>query len=429
MTGAHAQLALGVNSVAADMSDVSLGNTTFAGGFNTTAVGDTATASNNNATALGAQSRAMATSATALGVKAQANAYESLALGADSMATFNNSIALGSGSVTLYGSQIAYTAFGLDTPQSSSGELNVGNRTISTVAPGRADDDAVNVAQLKGVATTFDTTMAVLSARVDGAAMYDRNADGSINHDSITLRGNPANGGTQIHNVADAVDAHDAVNLGQLNALLGDAVGNISNITVNTSNPMFSSEGSPAIEPATASGTHSVAAGANAQASGANSVALGAGSKASADNAVALGQGSVADRANTVSIGAAGQERQITHVAAGVADTDAVNVNQLNQGVSGAIGQSKAYTDDQVRSARRDGYGGAAAAIAMAGLPQAVLPGRGMVAMAAGTYGGQSAMAVGVSQLSETGKWVYKLQGTASTRGELGASIGAGMHW
>ena len=78
---------------------------------------------------------------------------------------------------------------------------------------------------------------------------------------------------------------------------------------------------------------------------------------------------------------------------------------------------------------RKDGYGGAVAAIAMAGLPQAVLPGRGMVAVAGGTYGAQSAMALGVSQLSETGKWVYKLQGTASTGGEFGASIGAGMHF
>ena len=48
----------------------------------------------------------------------------------------------------------------------------------------------------------------------------------------------------------------------------------------------------------------------------------------------------------------------------------------------------------------------------MAGLPQAILPGRGMIAMAGGTYGGQSALAIGVSQLSDTGKWAYKLQGT-----------------
>jgi autotransporter adhesin len=137
----------------------------------------------------------------------------------------------------------------------------------------------------------------------------------------------------------------------------------------------------------------------------------------------------VADRANTVSVGAAGSERQITNVAAGVQGTDAVNVNQLNQGMSSALGESKSYTDDQIRSARRDSYGGTASALAAAGLPQAVLPGHGMVAVAGGTYAGQSAVALGVSQLSETGKWVYKVQGTSDSRGQFGASIGAGMHW
>ncbi|MGE8331312.1 MAG: YadA family autotransporter adhesin, partial [Paraburkholderia nemoris] len=155
----------------------------------------------------------------------------------------------------------------------------------------------------------------------------------------------------------------------------------------------------------------------------------GAAANASASNSVALGQGSIADRANTVSVGAAGQERQITNVAAGVQGTDAVNVNQLQQSVGGAVSQANSYTDDQIRSARRDGYGGAASAMAMAGLPQAILPGHGMVAMAGGTYAGQSALAIGVSQISETGKWVYKLQGTTDSRGQFGAAIGAGMHW
>ncbi|MBP0595548.1 YadA-like family protein [Paraburkholderia sp. LEh10] len=458
-TTAHASVLAGNGAVSIDATGIAVGDTAFAGGVDSVAIGDTSTATGNNATAFGAHARAMAGASTALGDTAQANAFQSLALGANSMATFANSIALGSGSVTLFGAQIGYTAFGLSTPQTSSGEVNVGNRTISTLAPGRADQDAVNVAQLKAVSNRFDGELSAMTKRVDGAVMYDRNGDDTINYDSITLRGNSAAGGTQIHNLADAVDAHDAVNLGQLTTLLGNAVGNVTvqNVTLNTSNPLFSAEGTPSADSALASGAHSIAAGAHAQAGGtnavafgtgsnasvdnaialgaaanasaSNSVALGAGSNASADNSVALGQGSVADRASTVSVGAAGQERQIANVAAGVAGTDAVNVNQLGQSMNNAVGQAKTYTDDQVRSARKDGYGGAAAAIAMAGLPQAVLPGRGMVALSAGTYGGQSAMALGVSQLSDTGKWVYKLQGTASTRGELGASIGAGMHW
>jgi X-X-X-Leu-X-X-Gly heptad repeat protein len=422
---AYAGFLAGNGAVALDGTGVAVGDSAFSG-VNAVAVGDTSTASGTDSTAIGAHARAMASAATALGDAAEANAFQSLAIGANSMATFSNSIALGSGSVTLFGTQTGYTAFGLSAPQSSSGEVDVGNRTISSLAPGRADQDGVNVAQLKAVAGRLDGDVSALQKQLDGAVMYDRNADGSLNRNSVTLQGDPASGGTQIHNVANATSNLDAVNLGQIAAMVSDAV---ANITVNTSNPMFSAEGSPTSEPALASGAHSIAAGANALASGTNAVALGAGSNASADNSVALGQGSFADRANTVSVGAAGQERQITNVAAGVQGTDAVNVNQLNQSMGNAVGAAKAYTDDQVRSARKDSYGGAAAAIAMAGLPQAVLPGHGMIALAAGTYGGQSAMALGVSQLSDSGKWAYKLQGTASTRGELGASIGAGMHW
>src|SRR5690606_41157957 len=52
-------------------------------------------------------------------------------------------------------------------------------------------------------------------------------------------------------------------------------------------------------------------------------------------NSVALGSGSIADRERTVSVGAAGLERQITNVAAGTEDTDAVNVAQLNEVTDG----------------------------------------------------------------------------------------------
>ena len=45
---------------------------------------------------------------------------------------------------------------------------------------------------------------------------------------------------------------------------------------------------------------------------------------------MALGQGSIADEENTLSVGSDGSERRITNVAAGVNDTDAVNMSQLN---------------------------------------------------------------------------------------------------
>lgn len=61
-----------------------------------------------------------------------------------------------------------------------------------------------------------------------------------------------------------------------------------------------------------------------------NAVAIGSGAGVSAEGGVALGAGSVADRANAVSVGSTGANRQIINVAAGEADTDAVNVSQLH---------------------------------------------------------------------------------------------------
>ncbi|WP_440443133.1 ESPR-type extended signal peptide-containing protein, partial [Phascolarctobacterium succinatutens] len=60
-----------------------------------------------------------------------------------------------------------------------------------------------------------------------------------------------------------------------------------------------------------------------------NAVAIGNGASVSVEGGVALGVGSVADRANAVSVGSTGANRQIINVAAGTADTDAVNVSQL----------------------------------------------------------------------------------------------------
>src|SRR3546814_2027660 len=80
-----------------------------------------------------------------------------------------------------------------------------------------------------------------------------------------------------------------------------------------------------------ASGANSTAVGFYSTAYGDDSVALGANSIADADNSVALGAGSIADRDNSVSVGSAGNERQITNVAAGTEDTDAVNLAQLQE--------------------------------------------------------------------------------------------------
>ncbi|CAJ0809787.1 YadA-like family protein [Ralstonia flaminis] len=87
---------------------------------------------------------------------------------------------------------------------------------------------------------------------------------------------------------------------------------------------------------ATAQG--SMAFGTSVTSAGVNAVALGMGAKTTANDSVALGSASVADRANTISVGAQGSERQVVNMAAGVADTDAVNVSQLKPVLTGLGG-------------------------------------------------------------------------------------------
>ncbi|WP_404811155.1 YadA-like family protein [Actinobacillus pleuropneumoniae] len=118
-------------------------------------------------------------------------------------------------------------------------------------------------------------------------------------------------------------------------------------------------------------------------------------------------------------INAAGN--RITNVKAGQADTDAVNVSQLK----GAVG----HVNQRINKVNKDLRAGIAGANAAAGLPQAYMPGKSMMAVAAGTYKNESALAVGYSRSSDNGKVILKLQGNANTRGDLGGSVGVGYQW
>ena len=107
----------------------------------------------------------------------------------------------------------------------------------------------------------------------------------------------------------------------------------------------------------------------------------------------------------------------IHNVAAGVAPTDAVNVSQL-QGVASRINKVADEAD-----------AGTAAAMATAGLPQAYLPGKSMVAVSAGTYRGKTGYAVGFSAISDSGNWIIKGSASGNNKARFGATIGAGYQW
>ena len=113
--------------------------------------------------------------------------------------------------------------------------------------------------------------------------------------------------------------------------------------------------------------------------------------------------------------------KTITNVAPGKNDTDAVNVSQLKQSVGDV--------HKRINKVGKEARGGIAGANAAAGLPQVYLPGKSMVAASAGTFKGESAVAVGYSRSSDNGKVIFKLQGNANTQGDVGGSVGVGYQW
>lgn len=126
-----------------------------------------------------------------------------------------------------------------------------------------------------------------------------------------------------------------------------------------------------------------------AVANGGGSVAVGGGALADAENSVALGQGSVANEANTVSIGAEGQERRLTNLAAGRNATDAVNMQQFQQGMQ--------QVQRDLSSVARGAYSGVAAATALTMIPDVDLGKTLAIGVGAGTYKGYQAVALGAS--------------------------------
>ncbi|WP_188238480.1 YadA-like family protein [Stenotrophomonas maltophilia] len=391
------------------------------GGSAYLAVNSTAAA----ATAAGAE-------AVAVGPQASAAGANSVAVGNGASSSAGNSVALGAGSVASVGAQSGYTgAYGQAGASNSAGEVSVGSsgseRKITHVADGSDTYDATNVGQLKnGVNYAIDESKKYTDQKIQN-----------------------------ITNVAGSFRANNTNNLADPSA----------------------------------SGANSAAGGAGSTAAGANSTALGNGSQAQADNSVALGAGSVANRANTVSVGAAGAERQVVNVAdgsqatdavnvrqlqasqqgtirydttvngatnynsvtlgstssgpttvrnvaAGTAGTDAVNVDQLKSGMAQTLDWSKAYTDERMGGFERDlrktdnrASAGIASAMATAALPQPSEAGRSMASIAAGSYNGESGVAVGISGVSEGGRWIYKFSGSTNSRGEAGVAVGAGIQW
>lgn len=147
---------------------------------------------------------------------------------------------------------------------------------------------------------------------------------------------------------------------------------------------------------------------------------------------LALGNGSLA---NGITIGAKDgyQEiriqqgdvnmggNRIQNIGDGVAPADAVNKRQLDNATNSL--------SKKIHDVDKDLRAGVAMAMAVAGLPQAYMPGKSILGVSAGTYHGQGGFALGLSHATENRAWVIKGAATVDTRGNFGGTIGAGYQF
>lgn len=198
-------------------------------------------------------------------------------------------------------------------------------------------------------------------------------------------------------------------------------------------NTIASGEKSTAVgNNANASGEKSTAVGTNTIASGSSSTALGDNANASGNNSIALGSGSVADRDNTVSVGFEGGERQITNVAKGVNDTDAVNMSQLKE-FSGDLShvQNIANQNTQaINKLSKDLQYGLASQAALNGLFQPYNIERLNTSVALGGYGSETAIAIGSGyRFNEKFATKSGLATSTSSSNKVSYNVGVNFEW
>ena len=330
--------AVGAKSIASQDAAVAVGTDSKATGNYASALGADATASGNDSTAFGHGTVASGASSTALGSRAKAGAVAGVGIGMLATATNQYGVAIGGES-----SSTADNSIAIGRKSSATGEngIAIGTFTTSKGANGVAVGTNGTTAELGGVAVgqaaksnKFNSVAMGMNVTADGDNSVALGGSASANNDGTIAIGSYGSTPTKATgNRALAIGSATTAN-----GLESIAIGSRVNSTSQ----------------------HSIAIGTRANASAVKSVAIGPDSIATVDGGVALGRDSVANviggvtnkgyNPNTnrtdiyssltgnvltsttgaVSIGnGTTVTRQLTGLAAGTKDTDAVNVAQL----------------------------------------------------------------------------------------------------
>ena len=330
--------AVGAKSIASQDAAVAVGTDSKATGGYASALGADATASNNDATAFGHGTVASGASSTALGSRAKAGAVAGVGIGMLANATNQYGVAIGGES-----SSTADNSIAIGRKSSATGEngIAIGTFTTSKGANGVAVGTNGTTSELGGVAVG----QAAKSNKFYSVAMgMNVTADG----DNSVALGGSAN-----------ANSEGTIAIGSYGSTPTKATGNRA-LAIGSATTANGLESIAIGSRVNSTSQHSIAIGTGSNASAVKSVAIGPDSRATVDGGVALGRDSVASieggitnkgyNPNTnrtdnysgltgnvltsttgaVSIGnGTTVTRQLTGLAAGTRDTDAVNVAQL----------------------------------------------------------------------------------------------------
>lgn len=471
-------LAVGSGSKASADSAVAIGNDSRAKQKSSVALGQSSKADGVFGTALGDSSKALADGSVAISVDSQAKGVNSMAMGRNSITTHDNSVALGSDSVSKLEKQVLTATVGTTTYNGFAGTnpiatVSVGDvgkeRQIVNVAAGAisaTSTDAINGSQLYAVATRIGQSVSGKASVVEAGNLItvttSTNANGqtvytvagtdfqpaiSANTANITkntnaIQTNTANIAQNTKDIKANTDYIKAVEQKLPEVQAGDNVSVTSTTDANgkITYTVSGTDYQPAINKVEAK------ADANTKAIDENKTKIAENAKGVKDNADKINEVEKEAKRHTViksgknttvtqSLGANGEAVYTVNADVGnMAEVDE-KINKVNQrigAVEDQIGQNAKRIDklDQdVRKNRKRADAGIASVAAMANIPQVFLPGKSGFGVGVGHKRGQSALAVGYSRASDSGKHLIKLSAGFDNQRDITVGAGYMYQW
>ena len=377
-------------------------------------------ASGAYATAVGFQAASKGTNAIAIGKGAKASAENTIAIGTGNIVSGKNSGAIGDPTVVSGNSSYS---IGNNNNVSADNAYALGSNIKATVNDSvylgdRAQTQGIHTADAaKGEAYTYGGLNDKAVAGKAGSAAAANKVVG------VVTVGNGTDETRQVQGVAAGVvsaDSTDAINGSQL-YYTNQAIANVATQATAAKTEVTAGK-NVVVNQTTGNNGQTVYNVATADKLDVTSVTAG-GVTVNAQG-VSIAAPTAHNPANTVSLSPIGLNnggQRITNVAPAKEGTDAVNLNQL-AGVGNAL-------QNNIERVGKKAYAGVAGAIAQGSIPQVTRPGATGIGVGSGYYGGQSAMAIGVSAMSDGGNWVVKGNFSANTDGHVGVGAGALYQW